>query len=80
MPGEVKKGTNTIRFVARNNISVGFKVTYSLIIVGVRPQKEYPTRVRLAVEVNVIEYPGKETTKKADLTTFKIHINSLIST
>ena len=44
------------------------------------PQKEYPIRVRLTVGGNIIEYTGKVTTKTADLTTFKIHINSAIPT
>ena len=55
-------------------------VTYSFIVVDVRPQKEDPIRVILAVGGNKIEYPVKVTTKTADLTTFKIHINSMIST
>ena len=54
-------------------------VTYSFIVVDVRPQKEDPIRVILAVGGNKIEYPVKVTTKTADLTTFKIHINSMIS-
>ena len=44
------------------------------------PQKKDPIRVRLTVEVNIIEYMGKLTTKTADITTFNIHINSVIST
>ena len=38
-PEKVQKGTNTIHFVARNNIPVGITVTYSNIAVNVRPQK-----------------------------------------
>ena len=45
-----------------------------------RPQKEDPIRVQLAIGLNRIEYPVKVTTKTADITTFKIHINSLSST
>ena len=71
MPGEVQKGTNTICFVTHKNIMVGRTVTYSLIVVDVLPQKEKQIWVSLAVGVNIIEYPGKVTTKTADLTTFK---------
>ena len=45
-----------------------------------QPHKEDPIRVRLTVGRNRIEYPVKVTTKAADLTTFKIHISSVIST
>ena len=55
-------------------------VTYSRILVDVQPQKEDPNRVRLAVGGNRIEYTGKLRTKTADFITFKIHINSVIST
>ena len=74
-----KKVTNTISFVSYKNISVGRTVIYSSIVVDVGPQKEYTIRVRLTVGGNRIEYPGKVTTKMADLTTFNIHINSVIS-
>ena len=40
LPGKVKKGTNNIRFVARNNIPVGCTVTYSCIVVDARTHKE----------------------------------------
>ena len=45
-----------------------------------RPHKEEPIRVWLAVGGNRIEYPRKVTTKTAYLATFKIHIHSMIST
>ena len=44
------------------------------------PQKKDPIQVRITVGENLIEYPGKLSAKTADLTTFKIHINSVIST
>ena len=75
----MKEGANTICFVAHNNIPVGSTVTYSCIVVYVRPQKEEIVLVQLTVVGNIIEYTGKETTKMADITTFKININSVIS-
>ena len=41
---------------------------------------EYLIRVRLTIGGNIIEYTVKATTEMADLTTFKIHINSVIYT
>ena len=45
-----------------------------------RTHKEDPIRVSLTVGGNRIEYPGKSTTKTANITTFKIHTNYVIST
>ena len=75
-----EKGTNTIIFVTHNNIPVGHTVTYSQIVVKLRPQKEDPIRVRFTVGGNCIEYSGKVTTKTADLTTFKLNIHLVLST
>ena len=77
-PVKMKKGTNTISFVARNNIPVGRTVTYSRIVAYMQPQKEDTIKVLLTVGVHQIEYPVKVTTKIEDLTTFKIHINFVI--
>ena len=49
-----KKGTNTIRFFARNNILVGCMVTYSRILLDVKSQKKYPIRVWITVRGNLI--------------------------
>ena len=72
MTRKLKKGANAIHFVAHNNITVGQTVTYSLIVVDLRPHNSYPIRVRLAVGVIIIEYPVKVTTETADINTFKI--------
>ena len=74
------KGKNTIYFVTCNNIPVGRTLTYSRIMFNVKPQKEDTIIGRLTLGGNIIEYTGKVTTKTADTTTFKIHINSMIST
>ena len=59
---------------------MGRTVTYSHIIVDMRPQKDDTIRVRLDVGGNIIGYRGKVTTKNSDLTTLQIHTNSVIST
>ena len=71
LPGKFQKGKNTIHFVARNNIRVVRTVTYSHIVVRVRPHKEDPIMVNFPVGENFIEYPGKVSTKTEDLTTLK---------
>ena len=78
--GKVRNGTNAIRFLACKNIPVGYTVIYSHIVVDVQPHKVCTIIVRLTVEGNIIKYRGKVTTKTADLTTFTIHINSVIFT
>ena len=74
---KIEKVTNTIRFVAKNKIHVRCTITYSHIIVDVQRHKEDTIIVKIALGGHRIEYTGKVTTKKADLTTFKIHINSV---
>ena len=77
------KGTNTMRFLALNEIP-GIPrdrvVTYARIVVDYRPQKADPNRVRITVGGNLIEYPYELTTRTADLTTSKVMWNSVIST
>ena len=79
-PVKVHKGKNNISFVARNNIPVVCTVTYSRISVNMRPHKEEPIRFHITVGGNIIDYIGKVPTKTTNLTTFNIHINSVIST
>ena len=54
MPGNVQNGTNTISFIARNNIPVVNTVKYSRIVVDVRPLKEDPIRVFLTVRRDIL--------------------------
>ena len=55
-------------------------VTYARVVVDFRPQKDDPNRVRITAGGNLIKYPGKLTTRTADLTTSKLLWNSVIST
>ena len=45
-----------------------------------RPQKLEPYRTRLTIGGNLIDYPGNLSMKVADMTTFKILVNSTLST
>eukprot|EP00804_Cyclotella_cryptica_P019220 CCRYP_006117-RA/>CCRYP_006117-RA protein AED:0.10 eAED:0.09 QI:0/0/0/1/0/0/4/0/1232 len=80
-PGTVK-GTNTIVFIAHNEIPPQRRkdVTYGRIVANYRPEKEDPYRIRLTVGGNRITYPGDCGTPTADMLTTKILLNSVIST
>ena len=54
-------------------------VTYARIVVDFCPQKRDPNRVRITAGGNLIDYPDKLMTRTANLTTFKILWNSLLS-
>ena len=77
------KGKNCI-FVMNHdeiaNIPKDCVVTYARVVVDFRPQKDDPNRVRITAGGNLIKYPGKLTTRTADLTTSKLLWNSVIST
>jgi hypothetical protein len=44
------------------------------------PQKADPKRIRIIAGDNLINYPGELTTRMADITTLKLHWNSILST
>jgi hypothetical protein len=73
-------GTNTCFFVELTNISKGRKITYGKIVCDYKPHKKEKERVTLMVGGNRLYYSGNVTTSTADITTFKILINSTIST
>ncbi len=54
--------------------------TYTNIVVNFRPQKEDPHRIQITVGGNLINHPGELTTRTADITTSKLHWNSVLST
>ena len=61
---KLKKGANTVWFVARTKIPVKNTVTYSRILVSVKTQKEDPALVCLTVGGNQIDYLGKSEDKE----------------
>jgi hypothetical protein len=78
-----QKGTNSI-FVM-NHIEIALipgdrVVTYAGIVVDHRPQKEDPNHIRMVAGGNLIKacYQGELTMRTADLTTSKIHCNSVL--
>ncbi len=62
------------------NIPADRAVTYANSVVNFRPQKEDPHHIRITAGGNLINYPGKLTTRTADITTSKLHWNSVLST
>ena len=55
-------------------------ITYVRIVVDQQPQKSDPNYVRLTVGGNLLNVPGDLSTTTADLTTYKILWNSMLST
>eukprot|EP00804_Cyclotella_cryptica_P021360 CCRYP_001593-RA/>CCRYP_001593-RA protein AED:0.47 eAED:0.47 QI:0/-1/0/1/-1/1/1/0/149 len=75
------KGTNTIVFIAHNEIPPQRRkdATYGRSLPTTDP-KDDPYRIRLTVGGNRITYPGDCGTPTADMLTTKILLNSVIST
>ena len=55
-------------------------VTYARVVVDHCPQKADPNRNQITAGGNLINYPGKLTTRTVDITTSKLHWNSILST
>jgi hypothetical protein len=73
-------GTDTCFFIKLTNIPKDRKITYGKIVCNYKPHKKEKERVRLTVGGDRLDYSGDVTTSTADITTFKILINSTLST
>jgi hypothetical protein len=73
-------GTNTCFFVELKNIPKYRQITYGKIVCDYKPHKKQKKRVRLTVGGDRLDYSGYVATLTADITTFKILINSALST
>jgi hypothetical protein len=73
-------GTNTCFFVELTNIPKYRKITNSKIVCDYKPHKKEKQRSRLTVGGNRLDYCGDVATSTADITSFKILINSTLST
>jgi hypothetical protein len=62
------------------NIPDDRKITYGKIVCDYKPHKKEKERVRLTVRGDILDYSGDVATSTADITTFKILINSTLST
>jgi hypothetical protein len=73
-------GTDMCLFIKLTNIPKDRKITYGKIVCDYKPHKKEKERVRLTVGGDRLNYSGDVTTSTADITTFKILINSTLST
>jgi hypothetical protein len=73
-------GTDTCFFIELKNIPNDSKITYGKIVCDYKPHKKEKERVRLTVGGDILDYLGDVATSTADITTFKILINSTLST
>eukprot|EP00804_Cyclotella_cryptica_P013547 CCRYP_012910-RA/>CCRYP_012910-RA protein AED:0.33 eAED:0.31 QI:0/0/0/1/1/1/2/0/567 len=76
------KGTNTIRFIRKQDIPKDRikDITYGQFVCTIQPEKKEPNRTRLIVGGDRINYPGEVATPTADMLAAKILFNSVIST
>jgi hypothetical protein len=73
-------GTDTCFFTALKNIPKDRKNTYGKKECDYKPHKQEKDRVRLTVGGDILDYAGDVATSTADITIFKILINSTLST
>jgi hypothetical protein len=73
-------GTDTCFFVELKNIPNDRKITYGKIVCDYKPHKQEKERVRQTVGSDILDYSGDVATSTSDITTFKILINSTLST
>jgi hypothetical protein len=76
------KGTNAMFVMTHDDIDKlhGKKYTYANIVLDHCPQKEDPNRIRITAGGNLIQFDDELSVRTADITTAKLHWNSVIST
>ena len=74
------KGTNKNRFQSLSAIPTNKKVKYCRIVATLRTQKEEKQTIRLTIDGDRLDYFGDASTPTTDLTTTKLHLNSVIFT
>jgi hypothetical protein len=73
-------GTDTCFFIKLTNVPKDRKITYGKIVCDYKPCKTEKEQVRLTVGGDKLDYSGDVATSTADITTFKLLINSTLST
>jgi hypothetical protein len=73
-------GTDKCFFIKLTNILTDRQITYGKIVCNYKPHEKEKERVRLTVGGDRLDYSGDVATSTADITTFKILINSTLST
>jgi hypothetical protein len=74
------KGTSTFLFFELTNIPKDRQIIYGKIVCDYKPRKKQNERVRLTVGGDRLDYYGEVSASTADIATFKILINSTLST
>jgi hypothetical protein len=72
--------TDTCFFIKLTNVPKDRKITYGKIVCDYKPHKREKERFRLTVGGDILDYSGDVATSTANITTFKILINSTLST
>ena len=82
MSAEVNRlvGTGTIHFIPCSRIPRGKKVVYLKIVVDIRDHKAVKERVCIVVGGDQSDFKGETTTRTVDVTTVKMHLQSVLST
>jgi hypothetical protein len=73
-------GTDTCFVTTLKNIPEDRKITYGKIVCNYKQHKQEKERVRLTVGGDRLDYSGDVATSTVDITTFKLLINSTLST
>ena len=76
----MKTGTEEKEFIKKSQVPQGKTVPYTRVVTKLGPQKSEPERVRIKVCGNLINYPGGKCTPTTEITTIKMHLNSVVST
>jgi hypothetical protein len=76
----VIQDTNTCFFIKLSNIPKDLKITYGKLVRDYKQHKTEKERVILTVGGDRLDYTSEVVTSTADITTFKILINSTLST
>ena len=80
LPDNHVEPTNTIFFIPFSKVPKHKRPTYARFVCSYRPQKAEPYRTHITVGGNLIDNPGNLSMKVAGMTTFKILVNSTLST
>ena len=72
--------TETTIFLKKKNIPLGDTAVYTILVVDLRPKKAVHERLRMCMGGDIMESVMETTTRTADLTTCKLHMNGVVST
>ena len=72
--------TRTTILLKKKNIPQGEKAVYTRLVVDLRQSKAVHERLRMCMGGDKMESVMETTTRTADLTTFKFHMNGVVST